>query len=259
MKLLEKIKRFYRNYLKCPGTETFDDEFQKVLQIFYAFGWYHPSTPSTGRKVYGALTFAGVLLTNFAGALRETIMGFQEGNLNKALMNGMALMHSISIITQILSLIMNKTKALKLMRKLHTLHVEEEMNFERNEAMIALRRNCLQMIKFYKYVLALSATILIVPSLFGFGFFKLAFPAIYDVFAEGSLRQLLLAVNIFHSYCYAFIIAAVDMYLIFCMMRIETNINFLCNKVGNCTENFSFRANEREANDCVDYHVAILE
>jgi 7tm Odorant receptor len=245
--------------LKCPGTETFDEDIRKVLQIFYAFGWYHPSTPSKGRKVYGALTFVGVLLTNFAGALREMIIGFQEGNLNKALMNGMVLMHAISIITQILSLIMNKTKALKLMRKLNTLHVEEEMNFERNEAMIALRRNCLRMMKIYGCALALAGTITSGLSFFGFSFFKLAFPVIYDVFAEGSLRHILHAVNIAHMYSYLFIFTAVDMYHIFCMMRIETNINFLCNKVGNCTENFSFRANEREENDCVDYHVAILE
>jgi hypothetical protein len=76
MKFLEKIKQFYRIYLKCLDNETFDKNIQKVLHIFVDF-----LNRQNSLRIFHV---CWVVVDKLRRSFERNNHGVQARNLNKA-------------------------------------------------------------------------------------------------------------------------------------------------------------------------------
>jgi hypothetical protein len=252
-KLVDKLKCFYRKHLKCPNTERFDTEFHAILQIFYWVGFYQPS-PTKSRIGYGVFMFAFLIVLHLMGSLNGATTTWQECNLKQALMNIMAFCFVAPLSTLVLSFATNKTKFVDMIRELNGMH-----EYDHEESVDILRKNCLKMVKIYKAFAIALCTAITVAYFLELKTFRLIMPSIYDLLANGIFHEILLSVNLIHAYLLDILLVACDLLPILCYIRAEYNVKFLCHDLRHCTDSGLVRVNQRNIDACAKYHAAIIE
>lgn len=255
-KIKLKLKGFYLTHIKYPNEDNVDDDFQKILQIFYIFGFYQPK-PSKGRSAYGALMFSFIMLSHIFGNFKDIFISLtgveQERNLNKALICAISLTFAIPLKVQIISFARHPTQVIEMIRNLNFMHsreYEDSMNF--------YRKLCLRLVKFHKYIMASIEFTLITFKLIGFDFFILAIPALYDELACGSFYNLFLFLNVINFTGILMLYNGCDLLHVLCMIRAEANLDFLGKKLRCCADSKDLRENESNLIECVEYHSMII-
>lgn len=249
----EKLDKFFLTYLAYPNKDRFDEEFRDLLQISYFFGFFQPK-PSKKRMAYGAFMIVFVFVSSLLGTLRDSFLSLHEQDLGKTLVNVSIAIFTLSYIVQKCKFAFNGQKITSMIGKLSSMH-----EYHDEDLLQKYRQKCLKILKLYKIFVLLSLTIPVVSKLFGANTFKLAVPAIYDELANGTLRYILLIVSVIHAYCYAFAVIPCDLLNIFCLIRLEANVEFLSNKLRQCTDSDDLKENERNLIACIKYHWIIIE
>jgi 7tm Odorant receptor len=252
-KLVEKLNCFYQKYRKCPNTDRLDKDFHAILQIFYWFGFYQPS-PTKTRIAYGVLMFGFIFVTYLMGALNDAATTLQDEDLNQALMNVIIFCVIASLTTLVLSFITNKTKFVDMIRELNWMH-----EYDHEETVDILRKNCLKMVKIYRFFIIIVGSIKNLLHLIGLKTFRLFMPSIYDLLENGLFYEILLTVNSIHVYLFALLFVACDLMPILSIIRAEYNVNFLCHDLRHCTDSGLVRVSQRNIDACAKYHAAIIE
>lgn len=250
MKLVAYLKRFYHVHLKCPANEKFDDDFGIVLQVLYFFGFYQPKR-SKKRIAYGCIMFTVIILMVLIGALKDSLLSLNDGNLNQFIMNGFVFVYSVPAVCQILG-VASKPQIVELVKKLQNLH-----EFEDENVMKTYRERCTKIAKFHRLFLASTCPGTILLKFLGLPF-KLFIPALYGELAEGNCLYFLMALNAAHHFCLVLLYAACDLLHILCMVRVEANLKILNDKIRHCTDSYNLRENEKALIACMRYHSAIF-
>lgn len=254
MEIVKRMKQFYINHIKCPNEDNFDDEFQTVLQIFYIFGFYQPN-PSKLRKAYGLFMFFFVLQTHVMGNLKDIYiaLGFESNNMNKALICAISLSFATSLKTQIMSFVGNQKEIISTIREFHLMHEQDD-----EDSMKIYRRKSSQLVKFHQIIMGSIEITLFIFKLFGFDFFILVFPAMYDELARKCFYNFLLILNMIQFTGILMLYNAGDLLHILCMIRVEANLEFLNKKLRRCTDSKNLQENERSLIACVKHHCRII-
>jgi hypothetical protein len=252
-KIVEKLKRFYQKYLKCPNTERLDADFHALLQIFYWFGFYQPS-PTKTRIAYGAFMFGFIFVTILMGALNKAVTLWEEGDLNLALINVMSFCFVGASSTLVLSFVSNQKGFIDMIRELNGMH-----EYDHEEAVDALRKKNLIMVKIYRTYMIVAGSAVIALRFVGLKAFRLFMPSIYDLLATGIFNEILLTLNATHVYIAVLVIIACDLLPILCIVRAEYNVKFLCHDLRHCTDSGLVRVSQRNIDACAKYHAAIIE
>jgi hypothetical protein len=249
VKWVQKLKQLYNNNLKCPNRCQFDEEFYKLLQVLYSFGFYQPK-PSKTRVVLGIVMFMLMMITYLAGATKDAV----TGNLNQTLINVTYFCFIGAVATQILSFACNQKKFIGMIKELHLLHKRAD-----DESIENLSTKCGLIVQIYEWFVAVLVVAATVLQLGGLGVFRLIMPSIYDLFAFGLFYPILLTVNFIHVALLGLIFVVTDLMPVICMLRIEQNLKFLLNDLRTCTNTGLFRSSQREINRCAEYHAEIIK
>lgn len=252
-KIVEKLKSFYKKFLKCPNTERLDKDFHALFQILYLYGFYLPN-PSKIRACYGIFMYAFVLVTFLMGGYQGATTALQDGNMNQALLNVICFCYGAPLATLVLSIAKNQTKFVDMTKGLGKLH-----EFDQEETVEVLRKKNLKLTKIYIIFIKTLGTVGVVLPLMGYKTYRLFMPSIYDLLATGSFYELFLSLNSVHLYEFVLLLAVCDLYIIFCIIRVEYNIKFLCEELRNCTDSGLFRVSQRNIDACAKYHSTIIE
>lgn len=252
-KIVEKLKSFYKKYLKCPNTERLDKDFHALFQILYLYGFYLPN-PSKLRACYGISMYAFLLVTFLMGGYQGATTALQDGNMNQTLLNVICFCYVAPVATLVLSIAKNKTKFVDMTKDLGRLH-----EFDQEETVEVLRRKNLKLTKIYIIFIKFLTTIVVLMPLMGYKTYRLFMPSIYDLLATGSFYELFMSINFVHVYALVLLLAACDLYIIFSIIRVEYNIKFLCEELRNCTDSGLIRVSQRNIDACAKYHSTIIE
>lgn len=254
MNIVKRVKQFYHSYIKCPNDDKFDEDFQQILQIFYFFGFYHPKS-SKLQTVYGAFMFFFVLQTHVLGNLKDIYIasGLDDKNMNKALICAISLSFAMSLKIQIISFVSRQKEIIGMIRGFHLMHEQDN-----EDSMKIYRQKCSKLVKLHKIIMGSIEITLIIFKLFGFDFFILAIPAIYDELAREYYFNFLLILNILQFTGILMLYNAGDLLHILCMIRAEANLEFLNKKLCHCTDSDNLQENEKSLVACIKHHCRII-
>lgn len=254
MSIVKSVKQFYNTYFKCPNDDKFDEDFQQILQIFYFLGFYHPKS-SKLRTAYGAFMFFFVLQTHVLGNLKDIYIasGPNEKNMNKALICAISLSFVISLKIQIISFVSRQKEIIGMIRGLHLMHDPDN-----EDSMKVYRRKCSKLVKLHQIIMGWIEITLIIFKLFGFDFFILAIPAIYDELAREYFFNFLMILNILQFTGILMLYNAGDLLHVLCMIRAEANLEFLNKKLRHCTDSDNLQENEKKLIACIKHHCSII-
>jgi hypothetical protein len=214
VRLCTRVNDFYRKHLKCPNEDNFDPEFQQLLQIMYFLGWYQPK-PTKKRIVYGICTFFFLILVDFIGVLWNAVAAYSSGNLIIALVNLAIGPFYINLVSQVFLFAFKSKKVISYIQDLHFMH-----DCDDEESIEVLRKNCSRIGNLYKF------SMIVLASLIYFVGLKLS---ISEELAIGPFYYFFILINFGRVYCLALVIISHDLLPIFCMMRLEENLNLLTN------------------------------
>lgn len=253
-KCVMNVQDVFSDFFAFPNTELFDEEFRQLMQIFYWFGFYQPSSSFTRRFAYGVLVFLFVKVAYWCGIITEVVASLNSRNLTRALITVPLASFSTSLNVQILTLVTKKTRIVKMIQTLHALHEYED------EALIEdYRVKCRQLVKYYKAYLQFAVIFVITLTLTGFKLYKLVIPIFYDSFADGFFFYPLMFCSVMQSYCLALIFLACDLLHVLCMIRLGANVEVLRKKIIGCAESENPSENLRDLSACVRYHSAVIQ
>jgi hypothetical protein len=239
MKMCKRVKAFYRKHLKYPNEDNFDPEFQKILQTMYFFGWFQPK-PTKTRILYGVCTFFFLILTHFIGVLIEALAVYTENSI-RALVNLAILPFNIALVSQVFLFAFNSKKVIIRIRELHLMK-DKKWSIE------FLKRNCLRIGKLYKV-----SMIVLISLIYFFGQ-KLS---IYDDLAIGPFYYFVILINILRGYCLTLVIISHDLLTIFCLMRLEENVNLLTYNLRRSLDGKLLQAGKRNIKKCSSHRLKI--
>jgi hypothetical protein len=249
--IVEKVKKFYGKYLKYENRLRFDPEFKLMMEILYCFGWYHPK-PTKHRKAYGVFMFCFVLLSYFLGCISYTISGFKNDDLNTGFLSLCTSFITLAMMVLVATLALNPTQL--------TDHLEElkmQHEFYNDDKIKGLSQKCCRLAKGYACLIMIFALVVCVVKASGFNMFKLIIPAIYDHLAIGFFYYPVMLINQVHSVLLGAVVVLCDILPIFCIARIEKNMQFLANEIRNSTNSDRLEENEYELKACKRYHQEI--
>lgn len=259
MKIWKQLKQCYYNFFQCPNEDNFDEDFQKVLQTFYFFGFYRPKNIKE-RVFYGAFMFTVLLLTCIFGNLNYLVKTFIADEPNTiAFSSGFLLVLSLlsylaSFATQIILFACNQDRVIQMINEFHLMHEASDQGIIDDR-----KRKCLLMIRLYNLFLVVGGTTWVVFKVLGLSPYKLLMPAIYDELAVGYFSYgLLLLTNLIHLFCIIQIMVSCDLLHVICIIRAEANLKILCDKLRCCTNDTDLNKNERNLIGCMRYHCAII-
>ena len=252
-KIVQNIRERRDKFFLCPNNEKIDEDFYKILQIFYAFGFYQTPNSSKSRIYYGIISFVGLILTYNLLMTFEAIKSARDGNFTNVLIASVLFLLSFPFVVQTVSFSMNQRKFVDMIKNLQSLH--EHGN---EETIKNLQKKCLKMLKFYLYYLLISLFGVLVLKLAGISAFTLLLPVLYDRLADIFLYPFVLFINFFHCIGNIFVTTICDCFPIFCMKRLEANLNLLNYDLRHCTDSLDQKENEKNLIACVRYHEAIM-
>lgn len=99
---MDKVKRFF-----FILDDDFDKDFGKIVQSFFAFGFYQPK-PSKSRAALGILTFITIIFSNVLAHIREAILSINEKNLSKTLFCAMLFVFNLPLLVQTVCFSLNQ-------------------------------------------------------------------------------------------------------------------------------------------------------
>lgn len=250
---MNKLKSFNFCSFKFTNEEEFDANSRYILNIFYAFGFYHPS-PSKARMVYGFMMCTFTIQMYLLGAVKDIISSISNGEMLQAMVNAAAIPYCFTLQVQILTFVFQQPEVIKVLKELQSL-----MCFNVDERLSEFYKGQYQKIKtFYKLFLTSGTIVLILMKALGFQALKLIIPTLYDVFAEGSFYNFFLILSIIQTIFILVMFFACDFLHILCMTRIEENLATLAEKIRHCTDDTDSEENERKLLDCIKHHCKIL-
>lgn len=252
-KIRELLTTTFINLFIYPNDEMFDEDFRQILQILFCFGFYRP-VPSTKRAIYGVVSFVLSFISYLLGLWKDVIESILEGDKQSIIICVAYFALGQSIVVQMVTFLTKKSQILSMITEVHSIH-----KGEKDEPIVTYRNKSSKVVKFYKIYLTIVVTVVAVICLCGFKIFKLAMPALYDLFAEGSLYYPLLATNFIHLYLIVFCLIVSDMLHILFMIRAGANLKILSEKLRHCTDSDDTKENEKTLIDCIKYHRKISE
>lgn len=253
-KIVAVSVRFYERHFKCPNQDHLDDDFQKLLQVFYVFGFFQPEKWTKWRSLYGFFMFTFVFLTFMIGSVSNFVTEIKQDHLSIAFLNisGFFFILPMAILT--FWFVWNQKNFMKLVKDLH------EMHNSKNEALMdVVRKKSLKLGKFYKVFILMNVLLLIVLHGTGLKAFKLFMQGIYDIFADGPLYPFFLTINLIHMVCLASLLYPCDLLLVLMILRIEANVKFLSYDLKNCANNLNKWINDRDFKRVPMYHIKIIK
>lgn len=253
MVLFQRLLKFYKENLKYPNTENFDEEFQELLQIFFFFGYYQPKHTKK-RIIYGVTTFIVIVMTFVVGCFKDATIRLREHHMSTAMMATVLGFFALSLPIQILSVALNHENIMKMIKGFHTMH-----EFGEEEQMKEFKQRCRKILRFYRGLTSFDSISLSILSFFKFGIVILAMPVAYDVLVTERLFYIFVLVSSVHLYLLSFIFVASDLLHIFCMVRAQANMSILSRKLRNCADSNDSYENETNLIACIKHHIAIIE
>lgn len=244
---IEKSRRYLKKAVQLPHEEDYDEDFREILKLFHYCGYLNPER---SKKRWN---FAFVWLTYLTGCLKETILQIAYGDIYNVLLGSIMLTMIITASKSIWMFLDKQTEIIDLMKSLQKLHKPKN-----KEDMEAFTVQISRMVKIYKASNLFSTICLCILSAFGFGYFELIIPVIYDVLAKGFMWRVLFCINAIHSCFASFSYVPTELLHILCIARIEKNLKFLAEDFRNCTVYDDESPKEEKLAACVNYHCEIL-
>lgn len=216
--ILRKVKKALSSYFICSNEDKFDDDFLRVLQIYFLFGFYHP-TWSKNRIIYGTFMFIFICITVVLGGLKSIFDSWANRSMRQLLLDVPITVYTVLFIAQLVTFIAKQGQIIDFLKVLH------ESN---NEQLIqSYREKCSKLVKFYTIFLQIAVSSVVTFYFSGFKIFTFPIPALYDELANGDFFYLLLVINIIQYYSATTCFVPSDLLHVLCIVRVGANLELL--------------------------------
>lgn len=248
--LILRTQAFVETF-QLPDGKAFENDFRQLMNIFYVCGLYRP-VASSANFAKSFIIFVLLMVTMLSGVFKDLIMTWICGDIYGTLLFATTCSLIFAVTIQSSNVVLKGGKITVMIKNLQSLHEGNE------ESMKVYQDLCSNLVKYYMIMSPLSIAMLALSKMFGFDFFKLIIPAIYDELAVGSFYNIFLFVSFVHILICSPLFMACELLHVLCMIRIEGNMKILGTKLRSCADGKNFTENEEKLNTCIKYHCAII-